>query len=145
MGMAAFAAGLASPFFFLAMFPSYLKKLPKSGGWLVRVKVVMAFFVFAMMVKYFSNVDLVLHWEFLTRERFLALWVVLHHISGQGMMLESIVQALPEGQWRFSGAEDLGKAYGVYRYEGKATATNFYSTYKASFDHGTFQMTRPKP
>jgi len=82
MGMAAFATGLASPFFFLAAFPSYLKKLPKSGGWLVRVKVVMAFFVFAMMVKYFSNVDLVLHWELLTRERFLALWVVLTAMPG---------------------------------------------------------------
>jgi thiol:disulfide interchange protein len=82
MGMAAFAGGLASPFFFLAMFPSYLKKLPKSGGWLVRVKVVMAFFIFAMMVKYLSNVDLVLHWEFLTRERFLALWVVLTAMPG---------------------------------------------------------------
>ena len=82
MGMAAFATGLASPFFFLAVFPSYLKKLPKSGGWLVRVKVVMAFFVFAMMVKYLSNVDLVLHWELLTRERFLALWVVLTALPG---------------------------------------------------------------
>lgn len=82
MGMAAFASGLASPFFFLAMFPAYLKKLPKSGGWLVRVKVVMAFFIFAMMVKYFSNVDLVMHWELLTRERFLALWVVLTAMPG---------------------------------------------------------------
>ncbi|MBI2686997.1 MAG: thioredoxin family protein [Acidobacteria bacterium] len=77
MGMASFATGLASPFFLLAAFPSYLKKMPKSGGWLVRVKVVMAFFIFAMMIKYLSNVDLVMHWELLSRERFLALWVVL--------------------------------------------------------------------
>lgn len=49
------------------------------------------------------------------------------------------------GLWQFSGEENLGKPYGVYRYEGKASATNFFSTYKASFDHGTFQMTRPKP
>lgn len=49
------------------------------------------------------------------------------------------------GLWQFSGQEDLGKPYGIYRYEGKASATNFFSTYKASFDHGTFQMTRPKP
>ncbi|MBI5799579.1 MAG: hypothetical protein HZA92_02475 [Verrucomicrobia bacterium] len=48
------------------------------------------------------------------------------------------------GQWQFSGEEDLGRPYGVYRYEGQASATNFHSTYKASFDHGTFQMTRPK-
>ena len=49
------------------------------------------------------------------------------------------------GLWQFSGEENLGKPYGVYRYEGKASATNFFSTYKASFDHGTFQMTRPMP
>lgn len=49
------------------------------------------------------------------------------------------------GLWQFSGEENLGKSYGVYRYEGKASATNFFSTYKASFDHGTFQMSRPKP
>ncbi|NBR84650.1 MAG: hypothetical protein EB141_08090 [Verrucomicrobia bacterium] len=48
------------------------------------------------------------------------------------------------GGWAFSGAENLGRFYGVYRYEGRASATNFYSTYKASVDHGTFQMTRPK-
>lgn len=82
MGMASFATGLASPFFFLALFPTWLKKLPKSGGWLVRVKVVMAFFIFLMMVKYLSNVDLVMHWELLSRERFLALWVVLMAMPG---------------------------------------------------------------
>jgi len=49
------------------------------------------------------------------------------------------------GLWQFSGQADLGKPYGVYRYEGKASGTNFFSTYKASFDHGTFQMTRPQP
>ncbi len=48
------------------------------------------------------------------------------------------------GLWQFSGEENLGKPYGVYRYEGKASGTNFFSTYKASFDHGTFQMTRPR-
>lgn len=82
MGMASFATGLASPFFLLAMFPAWLKKLPKSGGWLVRVKVVMAFFIFLMAVKYASNVDLVMHWELLSRERFLALWVVLAAMPG---------------------------------------------------------------
>jgi hypothetical protein len=61
-----------------------------------------------------------------------------------GMEAKLDVKPASEGQWQFSGAEDLGKAYGVYRYEGKASVTNFFSTYKASFDHGTFQMTRPK-
>jgi thiol:disulfide interchange protein DsbD len=77
LGMASFAAGLASPFFLLALFPAWLKKLPKSGGWMVRVKVVLAFFIFALMIKYLSNVDLVMHWNLITREVFLAFWVVL--------------------------------------------------------------------
>jgi thiol:disulfide interchange protein DsbD len=80
--MASFATGLASPFFLLALFPQWLKKLPKSGGWLVRVKVVLAFLIFAMMIKYLSNVDVVMHWDLLSRERFLAFWVVLIALPG---------------------------------------------------------------
>jgi len=82
LGMASFATGLASPFFFLAAFPSYLKKLPKSGGWLARVKVVMGFAVLAFMVKYLSNIDLVLQTNWITRERFLAAWFVLFTLAG---------------------------------------------------------------
>src|SRR5215467_1982147 len=81
-GMLSFAAGLASPFFFLAAFPSYLKKLPKSGGWLARVKVVMGFVLLAIMFKYLASMDQVLQWNVLTRERFLALWVVLFATAG---------------------------------------------------------------
>ena len=62
LGMLSFAAGLASPFFFLALFPSYLKSLPRSGGWMARVKVVMGFVILAAMFKYLSNVDQVLQW-----------------------------------------------------------------------------------
>ena len=82
VGMAAFATGLASPFFFLAAFPSYLKKLPKSGGWLARVKVVMGFVLLAVMLKYLSNIDQVLQVNLLTRERFLAAWFVLFAMAG---------------------------------------------------------------
>jgi len=82
IGMASFATGLASPFFFLAAFPSYLKKLPKSGGWLVRVKVVMGFVLLALMIKYLSNIDQVLQTNILTRERFLAAWFVLLTMPG---------------------------------------------------------------
>lgn len=82
VGMASFATGLASPFFFLAAFPSYLKKLPRSGGWLARVKVVMGFVLLALMFKYLSNIDLVLQTEFLTRERYLAAWFVLFSMPG---------------------------------------------------------------
>src|SRR5665213_1400938 len=82
LGMVSFAAGLASPFFFLAAFPGYLKKLPKSGGWLARVKVVMGFVLLAAMLKYASNIDQVLQLGWITRERFLAGWFVLFALAG---------------------------------------------------------------
>ncbi len=77
LGMTAFSSGLATPFFVLALFPSYLKKLPRSGVWMMRVKVVMAFLILAAMLKYLSNVDSVLQLNLLTRERFLAGWMIL--------------------------------------------------------------------
>ena len=82
LGMGSFAAGLASPFFLLALFPSMLQRLPKSGGWLMRVKVVLGFVIIAAMFKYLSNIDQVLHWGFLTRDRFLAIWVILFALPG---------------------------------------------------------------
>ncbi|MEQ1947419.1 MAG: cytochrome c biogenesis protein CcdA [Bryobacteraceae bacterium] len=82
LGMVSFATGLASPFFLLAAFPSYLKKLPRSGGWLARVKVVMGFMLLAAMLKYLSNIDQVLQLGWLTRERFLASWAVLFAMAG---------------------------------------------------------------
>ena len=81
-GMLAFAAGLALPFFFLALFPSYLSRLPKSGGWMARVKVVLGFIILAAALKYASNVDSVMQWNLLTRERFLAAWMVLFGLAG---------------------------------------------------------------
>jgi thiol:disulfide interchange protein DsbD len=82
LGMVTFSTGLALPFFLLALFPSYLKRLPRSGGWLVRVKVVMGFVILAASLKYLSGVDQVLQWGFLTRERFLAAWIVLFAMAG---------------------------------------------------------------
>jgi thiol:disulfide interchange protein len=82
LGMLAFAFGLALPFFLLALFPSYLKRLPKSGGWLARVKVVMGFIVLAAMLKFLASVDQVLQWNVITRERFLAAWIVLFAMAG---------------------------------------------------------------
>jgi thiol:disulfide interchange protein DsbD len=82
LGMLAFSTALASPFFLLALFPSMLKKLPRSGGWMSRVKVVLGFLVLATMLKYLSTVDQVMHWNLLTRERFLALWVVMFALPG---------------------------------------------------------------
>jgi len=82
LGMLAFAAGLASPFFLLAVFPSYLARMPRSGGWLPRVKVALGFLILAAMFKYLSAVDKVLGWNLLTRERFLAVWIVLIGLAG---------------------------------------------------------------
>lgn len=81
-GMLMFSAGLALPFFGLALFPSYLDKLPRAGGWMERVKIAMAFVILAAGVKYWSNVDQAFGWELLTRERFLATWVVLFTLGG---------------------------------------------------------------
>jgi len=82
MGMVTFATGLALPFFVLAMFPSYLQKLPRSGGWMARVKVVMGFVILAASLKYLASLDAVLRWNVLTRERFLAAWIVLFAMAG---------------------------------------------------------------
>jgi thiol:disulfide interchange protein len=82
LGMVAFASGLAAPFFLLALFPSYLKRLPRSGGWMARVKIVLGFVVLAVMFKYLSNIDQVLQTHWLTRERFLAAWIVLFALPG---------------------------------------------------------------
>jgi thiol:disulfide interchange protein DsbD len=82
VGMVTFATGLALPFFLLALFPAYLKRLPRSGGWLARVKVVMGFVILAASLKYVSSLDQVLQWGWLTRERFLAAWIVLFAMAG---------------------------------------------------------------
>ncbi len=82
VGMATFATGLSFPFFILALFPNYLAKLPRSGEWLSRVKVVMGFFVLIAMLKYLYSLDAVLRTGILTRERFLAIWVVLLAMAG---------------------------------------------------------------
>jgi thiol:disulfide interchange protein DsbD len=82
LGMLAFATGLALPFFFLALFPSYLQRLPRSGGWMARVKVVLGFVILAAMLKYLSNVDQVLQTHLLTRAVYLAAWFVLFALVG---------------------------------------------------------------
>jgi thiol:disulfide interchange protein DsbD len=82
LGMVVFASGLALPFFLLALFPNFLAKLPRSGEWLARVKVVMGFLVLAAMLKYLYSLDAVLQTGILTRERFLAAWVVLFAMAG---------------------------------------------------------------
>ena len=76
-GMAGFGLGLALPFAVFAMFPSWLQSLPKSGGWLNSVKVVLGFLELAMAVKFLSNADLVQQWGILKREIFIGIWVAI--------------------------------------------------------------------
>jgi thiol:disulfide interchange protein DsbD len=76
-GMSGFGLGLALPFALFAMFPGWLQSLPKSGGWLNSVKVVLGFLELAMAVKFLSNADLVKQWGLLKREVFLGIWIII--------------------------------------------------------------------
>jgi thiol:disulfide interchange protein len=76
-GMGGFGLGLALPFALFALFPGWLQSLPKSGGWLTTVKVVLGFIELALAVKFFSNADLVKQWGFLKREVFIAIWIAI--------------------------------------------------------------------
>jgi thiol:disulfide interchange protein DsbD len=76
-GMAGFGVGLGLPFLLFALFPNWLKSMPKSGGWMNELKVVFGFIELAMAVKFLSNADLVKQWHFLKREVFIAIWVLI--------------------------------------------------------------------
>jgi thiol:disulfide interchange protein DsbD len=80
--MLAYSTAFAAPFFFLALFPDYLARLPKSGSWLVSVKAVMGFLELAAALKFISNVDLVWSLAFLTRPVFLAIWAAIGAVCG---------------------------------------------------------------
>lgn len=76
-GMGGFGLALALPFALFAMFPNWLNSLPKSGGWLTTVKVVLGFIELALAFKFLSNADLVKHWGLLKREIFIGIWIVV--------------------------------------------------------------------
>lgn len=76
-GMAGFGVALGLPFALFAMFPGWLNSLPKSGGWLNSVKVVLGFIELALAVKFLSNADLVAHWGIIKREVFFAAWILI--------------------------------------------------------------------
>jgi thiol:disulfide interchange protein DsbD len=82
IGMLGFAVALAIPFTFFAFFPSLLKQLPRSGGWLNTVKVVLAFLELALALKFLSVADLAYGWRILDREAFISLWIVLFTLLG---------------------------------------------------------------
>lgn len=82
IGMFGFAIALALPFSLFAVFPHWLQSMPKSGGWLNSVKVVMAFLELALSLKFLSVADLAYGWGILDRETFLALWIVIFFLLG---------------------------------------------------------------
>ena len=82
MGMLGFAIALALPFSLFAMFPSVLKKLPKSGGWMNTFKVTLAFLELALALKFLSVADLAYGWHILDREVFVSLWIIIFSLLG---------------------------------------------------------------
>jgi thiol:disulfide interchange protein DsbD len=116
LGMMSFASGLALPFFFLALFPSVLQKLPRSGAWMMRIKIVFGFVILAAALKYLANVDQVLQWGFLTRERFIAAWFVLFTLPGLYLLgllpMEGIKRDEPVGVGRLL----TGAAFAIFAF-----------------------------
>ena len=86
MGMLGFAIALALPFSLFAMFPSVLKKLPKSGGWMNTFKVTLAFLELALALKFLSVADLAYGWHILDREVFISLWIVIFSLLGSYLL-----------------------------------------------------------
>ena len=82
IGMFGFALALALPFTLFALFPSWLKSMPKSGGWMNVIKVVLGFIELAFALKFLSVADLAYGWHILDRETFLALWIVIFGLLG---------------------------------------------------------------
>ncbi len=104
IGMLGFSVALAIPFIIFALFPSFLKEMPKSGGWLNTVKVSLGFLELALAFKFLSNVDLAYHWGILDREVFLSLWIVIFTLFGLYLL----------GQLKLS-ADDKGGIIGLPR------------------------------
>lgn len=107
VGMTGFAIALAIPFTVFALFPTMLKKMPKSGGWLNTVKVVLGFIELALSLKFLSVADLAYGWRILDRETFVALWIAIFGVMGLYLL----------GMFRFkSDGEPKSSGIGVMRF-----------------------------
>ena len=98
IGMGGFALGLAIPFTLFAFFPSLLKEMPRSGGWMNSIKVVLGFIELILSLKFLSVADLAYGWRILDREIFVAIWIVLFVLLGMYLL----------GKLRFSHDEEKG-------------------------------------
>ncbi len=121
LGMASFGLGLALPFTLFAIFPSWLQNLPKSGGWLNSVKVVLGFIEIAFAFKFLSTADVVYHWGILDREIYLTIWIVIAFLLG--MYLLGKLKFSHDSDMPFIGVPRFGLAvisfcFGVYMIPG---------------------------
>jgi thiol:disulfide interchange protein len=98
VGMLGFSMAFALPFTLFAIFPAWLKSLPRSGGWLNTVKVVLGFVELMLALKFLSMADLAYHWGILTRDVYLVLWIVLSALLGLYLL----------GKFRLSHDSELG-------------------------------------
>ncbi|MFO7756815.1 MAG: cytochrome c biogenesis protein CcdA [Bacteroidales bacterium] len=105
VGMFGFGLGFAMPFFLFALFPSVMGKLPKSGGWLNSVKVVLGFIMLAFSMKFLSTIDAVYGLNILTRDVYLSIWIVLFILLGLYLM----------GKIKFAHDSEL-KHIGIFRF-----------------------------
>jgi cytochrome c biogenesis protein CcdA/thioredoxin-related protein len=133
IGMFGFSLALALPFALFAMFPGWLNSLPKSGGWLNSVKVTLGFVELALALKFLSTVDLAYHWEFLTREVFLAIWIIIAFLLG--LYLIGKIKFSHDSEFKHVSVPRIMLAiitfsFGVYMIPGLFGApTNFISGY----------------
>jgi thiol:disulfide interchange protein len=108
VGMFGFSLALALPFGLFAAFPGWLNTLPKSGGWLNSVKVVLGFLELGLALKFLSNVDLAYHWGFLKREIFLGIWLLISVATGLYILgkikfpHDSPLQKISPARWFFA-------------------------------------------
>ncbi len=123
IGMLIFSLAFAFPFFFLALFPHYLTKLPQSGGWLNSVKVVMGFLELAAAFKFISNTDLVWNWNIFTYEVVLYLWALIMLFTG--LYIFGLIKFKNDSPVTFSIQRSLF-----------ALAFIFFGTYLAAGNHG---------
>ncbi len=88
LGMFGFATALAIPFAFFALFPNWLQRMPKSGGWLQTVKIVLGFLELALALKFLSVADLAYGWGILSRQTFLILWIAIFGVMGLWLLFK---------------------------------------------------------
>ena len=112
--MLAFSTAFALPFTIFAFFPSMLKKLPKSGGWLNSVKVVLGFIEVALGFKFLSVADQVYHWNLLDREVYLAIWIVVFSLLG--LYLLGKIKFAHDSELKHLSVGRLAMAIGVFTF-----------------------------